>query len=459
MADAMTNGTSKLVTLIIASTSAFVFPFMMASVNVALPTIGREFAMEAVMLGWVATSFILASATLQVPIGRFADIWGRKKIFTYGLVIQIVTNIFCATASSGTWLILARVVQGFGGAMTFSTLVAILTSVSPPGERGRAIGVYLSAVYLGLALGPFLGGVLTQHFGWRSIFFLTALLGLLVLVLVLWKLKGEWAEARGEKYDTAGAITFCLSLGVLMYGFSVLPTMLGIVLVILGLLGLTGFFWWETRIESPVLNVNLFRRNTVFVFSNLAALINYSATFAVTFYLSLYLQYMKGMSPQTAGLMLIVQPVVMTILTPISGRLADRVEPRLVAAVGMALSCVGLSLLAFLTDETALLFIIASLVILGFGFGFFASPNTSAIMGSVENRVLGVASGTVGTMRSTGMMLSMGVAMILFSIYIGQAQITPEYYPAFLTSMKTGFIIFAALCFVGIFAQLAGRNR
>jgi MFS family permease len=241
-----------------------------------------------------------------------------------------------------------------------------------------------------------------------------------------------------------------------MYGFSVLPTMPGTVLVLLGLLGLIGFFWWETRIESPVLNVNLFRRNTVFVFSNLAALINYSATFAVTFYLSLYLQYTKGMSPQTAGLLLVTQPVFMTILTPISGRLADRVEPRLIAAAGMILSCVGLALLIFLADETALIFIIASLVILGIGFGLFASPNTSAIMGSVEKRFLGVASGTIGTMRSTGMMLSMGIAMILFSIFIGQAQITPEYYPAFLTSMKVGFIVFAALCFLGVFAQLAG---
>jgi MFS family permease len=340
--------------------------------------------------------------------------------------------------------------------MAFSTLVAILTSVFPPEERGKAIGINIAAVYTGLSVGPFLGGVVTEHLGWRSLFFITASLSFMVMLMVFLKLKGEWAEAKGEKYDTIGAVTFGLSLGALMYGFSVLPGTWGVVLGVLGLAGLSVFYWWETRTPTPLLNVSLLRKNTVFVFSNLAALINYSATFAVSFFLSLYLQYIREMSPQTAGLVLIVQPAIMAVLNPISGRLSDRVDPRFVASVGMAINGIGLALLVFLDSQTGLGYVVVSLVVLGLGFGMFTSPNTSAVMGSVDRKLLGVASGTIGTMRSTGMMLSMGIAMILFSIYMGQTQISPVIYPAFLTSLKVAFTIFSALCLVGVFAQLAG---
>ena len=285
---------------------------------------------------------------------------------------------------------------------------------------------------------------------------MTAFLGLIVIILIFWKLKGEWVEARGERFDIVGSIAFSLSLIVMMYGFSVLPATLGIVLVLLGVLGMVAFVRWETKTASPVLNVSLLQKNTVFVFSNLANMIHYCAIFALTFLLSLYLQYTKGLSPQVAGSILVVQPAVMTIFAPIAGRLSDRIEPRKVASVGMAISCIALSLFAFLTEETSLGLIIASLVILGFGAGLFSSPNANAIMGSVEKRFFGVASGTLATTRQIGIMLSMGIVMILFAIYIGRVEITPEYFPAFLISVKVAFIIFAALCFGGIFAQLAG---
>lgn len=458
MVDGMRTGASKMATLIITSIASFISASMFSSINVALPTIGREFAAEAVLLGWVANAAILATAGFLLPFGRLADIYGRKKIFVYGTLLFAVSSFLCATAGSITSLISYRVLQGIASAMTVSTAVAILTSVFPVEERGRALGINVAAVYLGLSLGPLWGGVLTQHLGWQSIFFLGAFLGLVVAVLVFWRLRGEWLGAGGEKFDVVGSIVFSLSLAVMMYGFTVLPDMSGFLLVLVGALGMFMFIRWEAKVASPILKVGLFRKNTVFVFSNLAALINYSATFAVTFLLSLYLQYTQGFSPQTAGLILAAQPAVMAIVAPVAGRLSDRVEPRYIASIGMAFICAALLLLVFLTEETALGFIIGSLVIFGLGAGLFSSPNTNAVMGSVEKRVLGVASGIQATMRSCGMVLSMGIVMILFSVYIGEAQITPEYYPAFLTSMKVGFIIFAALCFVGIFAQLAGRK-
>jgi MFS family permease len=269
-------------------------------------------------------------------------------------------------------------------------------------------------------------------------------------------LKGEWAEARGESIDIAGSVVFGISLVVVMYGFTMLQATPGFILILLGILGLLAFGRLEARTDSPILDIGLLRRNTVFVFSNLSTMINFCTASATIFFMSLYLQYSREFSPQTAGLIMLTHPVIMTVFSPIAGRLSDRVDPRIVASVGMMFSCVSLVLFVFLNEATALGYIIASLAIFGFGTTLFASPNANAVMGSVEKKSLGVASGMQGTMRSCGQMLGMGIVLILFSIYIGEAEITPEYYPAFLASAKVGFTICAALCFSGIFTQLAG---
>jgi len=454
------NIVNKRAALLVATLASFLTPFMGSSVNIALPSIGKEFLMDAVLLNWVATSYLLAAAMFLVPFGKIADIYGRKKIFLYGVSIYTISSFLSAISTSAITLISFRVLQGIGSAMIFGTGVAILTSVFPVGERGKVLGINAAAIYLGLSLGPFVGGVLTQHLSWRSIFLANVPLGLVIIIFAFCKLKGEWAEARGEKFDFIGSIVYGISLATIMYGFSLIPAMSGLWLVLGGIFVLLLFVGWETKAENPVLDINLFRNNTVFAFSNLAALINYSATFAVGFFLSLYLQYIKALSPQNAGLILVSQPVVMAIFSPFAGRLSDRFEPRIIASAGMALSVISLSLFAFLNQKTALEFVVASLILLGFGLALFSSPNTNAVMSSVERRFYGVASATLGTMRLTGQMLSMGIAMLIFAIYIGKVQITPQYYPLFLTSIKTAFIIFAVLCFAGIFASLArGKVR
>lgn len=456
----MSQVSSKKYALLIATLASFLTPFMFSSINIALPSIAHEFAMDAILLSWVATSYVLAAAMFLVPFGRIADIYGRKKIFIYGISIYTMTSFLSAVSTSALVLIYFRIAQGIGGAMIFGTGISILTSVFPVGERGKALGINVAAVYLGLSVGPFLGGFLTQHLGWRSVFLVIVPLGLIIVALTLWKLEGEWAGAKGEQFDLVGSIIYSLTLVSIMYGFSRLPAMLGVWLIFLGLLGLFVFFKWEMKLESPVFNINLFRKNKVFAFSNLAALIHYSGTFAVIFLLSLYLQHIKEFSPQAAGLILIAQPVVMAVLSPFSGWLSDRIEPRIVASIGMVLTTIGLAFLAFLGEQTALEFIIAGLILLGLGLALFSSPNTNAVMSSVEKRFYGVASGTVGTMRLVGMMLSMGIAMLIFALYMGRVQITPEYYPLFLSSVGVAFTIFAALCFGGIFASLArGKVR
>jgi len=454
------KATSRRAALLVTTVGAFLTPFMGSSIAIGLPTIGDELHMDAILLGWVSTTYLLAAVMFLVPIGRIADIYGRKKIFTYGMLTYTIASLLSATSTSAAMLISFRVLQGIGGAMIFSTSVAILTSVFPPEDRGRVLGINVAAVYTGLSLGPFAGGMLTQYLGWRAIFWANVPLGLMVIALIYWKLKGEWAEARGEKFDVAGSIMYSLTLLAIMYGFTMLPDTTGIVLILVGAAGFVGFIRWEAKVESPVLDISLFRNNTVFALSNVAALINYSATFAIGFLLSLYLQYIKGLSPQNAGLVLVAAPVMQAVFSPLAGRLSDKIEPRIVASAGMGLTVIGLIFFTFLGETTSLWFIIAGLMILGLGFALFSSPNTNAVMSAVDRKCYGVASATLSTMRQIGMTFNMGMVMLIFGIYMGHVQITPEYYPAFIKSVDVAFIISAILCFGGIFASLArGRVR
>lgn len=458
MAQRSTDSSVRIAALFVSTLANFLIPFMSSAVNIALPAIGAEFSADAILLSWVPTSFLLAAAMFTVPFGRISDIYGMKKVFSAGVALFTVASLLSAVAPSVLLLIVFRVLQGIGGAMIFVTGLAIITSVYPPDQRGKAIGMNIATIYLALSLGPVIGGVMTQYLGWRSLFYAMAPLGVIILAITGRMLHGEWAECKGERFDLKGSIWYGIVLVMVIVGFSILPNLPGIALVVIGIFGFAGFLRFEFRVESPVLNVKLFQ-NTTFALSSLAALINYSATFAVVFLLSLYLQYIKGLDPQSAGLILVAQPIVMAIFAPIAGRLSDRVRPQKLASLGMALSTIGLLIFAFITAETGIAWIMGGLVVLGLGFGLFSSPNTSAIMGSVEKRFYGAASAMVSTMRLLGQMLSMGLAMMVFALFIGSVQITPAQDSALLKSIQTVFMICTALCFVGIFASVAQGQK
>lgn len=442
----------KIAALLAATIASFFTPFMGSSVNIALPSIGLDFGADAIILNWVTNGFLLAAAIFAVPFGRVADIHGMKKIFTYGIILFTVASLLCALAPDSYTLIGSRILQGIGSAMIFVTGLAIISSVYPPHHRGKAIGINVAAVYVGLSFGPVLGGLMTQYLGWRSLFLLMIPFGLLVTAIVFWKLNDEWAASRGEKFDFLGSILYSLMLFLVMYGFSSLPQMDGWAMLILGIVGFVTFIRWELKTKSPVFNIRLFK-NTAFTFSSMAALINYSATFAVTLLLSYYLQYIKGLEPQTAGLILVAQPIIMAITAPIAGRMSDRFDARLIATTGMATVTLALFTLTFIDGNTPLNDIIIGLGVLGLGFGLFSSPNTNVIMGSVERRFYGVASATVSTMRLIGQTMSIGIATLVFSLFIGRVQLTPDQYPALLESIQLCFVVFTALCFVGVFVS------
>ncbi|MCJ7449774.1 MAG: MFS transporter [Bacteroidales bacterium] len=444
--------------LLVSAFAAFLTPFMGSAINLALPSIGKDFNASAIELGWIASSFILSSAIFLLPFGRLADIVGRKKIFTIGILLFTISTFLIIFSWNIVSLIVLRIFQGIAGAMIFGTSLAIITSVFGPGERGRAMGINITAVYTGLSGGPVLGGLLTQHFGWRSIFGFLVPLGIVSLYLIFKKMKPEWAESKGEKFDWQGSVIYGVSLASFMYGFSKLPSSAGWVFLGTGMLFGIVFALFEKAITNPVFDIRLILRNRVFAFSGIAALIHYSATSATGFFISLYLQYLKGFDARTAGFIMISQPVMMALLSPLAGRLSDKYNPGVIASAGMGLTATGLIILCFVHESSPVLLIISLLAIMGIGFGLFSSPNSNAIMSSVEKKHLGVASGVVGTMRMVGQMLSMGIAMMLLALYMGKGAITPATFPVFITVMRTGFVIFSVLCILGIFASLA-RNK
>lgn len=445
------NKTSKTSVLVVAALTTFMAPFMVSAVNIALPAIQEEFAVNAVLLSWIANAYLLATGVSLIPIGKIADIYGRKKIFVSGIFIFTAFTVGTGFAQSVFCIILFRIFQGIGAAMTMTTGIAIITDVFPLNERGKAIGITVAAVYIGLSIGPFAGGLLTGALGWRSIFFVNGPIGLLAFILSLTKIRDEWADAKGEQLDVFGSILYGISLICLIYGLSILPTPFGFSLLCASLIGFVVFVWQELCTPFPVFEVRLFYRNRTFSFSSLAALINYAATFAVSFLLSLYLQYIKGMSPESAGLVLVCQPMMQALFSPLAGRLSDRIEPAVIASLGMGLTAAGLISLIFLKHSTPTMYIVTSLIILGVGFALFSAPNMNAIMSSVDNRYYGVASGTVATMRLIGQMLSMAVATLIFSFMIGKVQITPSNYDAFLRAINLAFAIFSGTCIVGIY--------
>ncbi|HBE40791.1 MAG TPA: MFS transporter [Bacteroidales bacterium] len=444
--------------LLVSAFAAFLTPFLGSAVNLALPAIGKDFDATALELGWIVSSFILASAVFLLPFGRLADITGRKKIFTTGISLFTLSAFLIIFSWNIQSLIAFRILQGISGAMIFGTSLAILTSVFGPGERGRAVGINTTAVYTGLSSGPVIGGLLTQYFGWRSIFVFLVPVGIISLYLIFNKIKIEWSEAKGEKFDWRGSVIYGIFLASFMLGFSRLPSVSGWILLGTGILLGIVFLLYEEKVESPVFNIRLMLHNRIFAFSGIAALIHYSATAATGFFISLYLQYLKGFDARTAGMIMISQPVMMALLSPVAGRLSDKYNPGIIASCGMGLTAAGLVLLCFVGPESSLFFIIALLIIMGVGFGLFSSPNSNAIMSSVEKKYFGVASAVVGTMRMAGQMMSMGIAMMLLALYLGQQAINPASYPKLMAGMRSGFIIFSILCIFGIFASLA-RNR
>lgn len=451
--------TSRSATLLVVCTAHFLMPFMMSAVGVALPAIGRDFAATALQLGLVETTYVLSVSIFLLAMGRLGDIHGRQRVFQCGIALFTLAGGAISQAWSIESLLVMRFLQGMGGAMVMATAIAMVVAAFPPAERGKALGISVASVYAGISCGPFIGGILVTALDWRAIFYLCIPLGLTTFLVTQAKLRGDRADAKGEPFDWRGSLIYAGALLLLIGGAANLDhgpwawwAAAG------GLAGIGLFLAVEARTPYPILDIALLRGNRVFALSNLAALFNYAATFGVTFFLSLYLQYVKGLTARDTGMVLIIQPVVQTLLSPLCGYLADRYSAARIATVGMSLCAAALAVAAAMTAATPLPHVVSMLILMGTGFAFFSSPNVSVIMGSVESRHLGVASGLNSSMRTLGMMTSMSIITLIFSTLMAGQPVTTATQPQFLLSMHIALLIFCGLCVIGI-ACSAGRLK
>ncbi len=462
----MKYGKEQKTTIFVVITTAFITTFTGSALNLSIPDMGHDFHVSASVVGWLVTAYMLAVAALSVPFGRIADLTCRKRILVIGILVFGASSGAAVFGVSMWMLILLRITQGIGGAMIFSTNTAVLISAFPGKERGKVLGYSIASTYVGLSAGPVAGGFLNYHLGWRSIFAATAAISLLVLVIAWLKLpkdgperKEAGSDAPGQ-YDALGQLLYVGMIVLTMYGLSELGK--GITpygLTALGLLLGVFFVRRELRVGSPVVQVRMFKSNIAYSFSNLAALLNYGATFAIGYLMSIYLQVVMGYSSQTSGLILIVQPAIMAVLSPYAGRLSDRVSPFKLASFGMALCAAGVLVFAFVGLHTPLWVILAALVVTGVGFAFFSSPNTNAIMACVEQQDYGVASSILATMRSIGHTASMVIVTLIVSRYMGSQLLADAEPELLIKTMHAAFLIFTAICAAGVFISLKRKTE
>lgn len=447
-------------TIFVVITTAFITTFTGSALNLSVPDMGHYFHVSASLVGWLVTAYTLAVAALSVPFGRIADLTRRKPILVAGIFIFSLSSAAAVFGVSMWMLIILRIVQGLGGAMIFSTNTAVLISAFPGKDRGKVLGYSIAATYVGLSAGPVVGGFLNYNLGWRSIFALTALIGFAVLVIAAVKLPKDSREEHSADYDIPGNLLFMGMIVLIMYGLSELrmePVPIAMVLcgLILGIL----FVRRELRAAEPAVQVRMFKSNLAYSFSNLAALLNYGATFAIGYLLSIYLQVVMGYSSQAAGLILIVQPALMAVLSPYAGRLSDRISPFKLASFGMGLCAAGVLICAFVGMNTPLWVVLAALFITGVGFAFFSSPNTNAVMACVQQKDYGVASSILATMRSIGHTASMVIVTVVVSRYMGSQALAEAEPELLIRTMHTAFLIFTVICAAGVFISLKRKSK
>jgi EmrB/QacA subfamily drug resistance transporter len=384
-------------------------------VILALPDMMASLHADLVQMTWVIMSYILVSTVILLALGRMADMLGRVRMYNLGFIAFTVGSILCGVSRTATQLIVARMVQGGGGAMMVVNSAALLTEAFPPNERGKALGLNGITFAAGSVLGPVLGGFILSGLSWRWIFFINVPIGILGTVWGFAALRELSPRTRGEKFDAIGAVSFSLGLLALLAaltlgieaGWTSAP-ILGLFALFLAMLAL--FILRERRAASPVLDFSLFK-NRVYSFSTLAAMMQSLAMFAVNFLIVFYLQAVRGYDPLKAALLLLPMPVVMAVVAPLSGIAADRIGARLPATIGVLIQGLALFGFALLKPDTPYQSIAIGLALMGLGGGMFFSPNTSAAMNAAPKNRLGIASAALATLRQTGMVTSLALAM------------------------------------------------
>ena len=441
--------------LLICTVLSFFTVFAVNAVTVVIPTIANEFHMSNIVQNWVTIIFLLVVAVMSVPAGQISGKYGLKKVTILSIILFIIISIVNVLVTSQEQFLASRFILGISLSFINVTSMAMMVSAFKPEERGKALGINITGVYIGLSMSPVLGGILNYHLGWRSVVLFGVPFLFVILALLLTKVDDEWITFKNISLDIKGSVSYGIGMVLFMYGFTILNTYLGIILTILGIVILIIFALIELKQDHPVFDVRFFK-NRKFSSSNFASLSAYLATFAVTTILNYHLQYIKGFDSQSAGMILLVAPLCQVVLAPIAGRLSDRYVPQILAAIGMGLGTISLILFSFLNGQTPLEYLIISMVIYGIGFGLFSPPNTNVIMSSVPPKDTSVASAAVSTMRTVGQAMSIGILTLVFAFVMGNVPIVEQYYPLLISSCQITCLICVVLCMASVFASFVG---
>jgi EmrB/QacA subfamily drug resistance transporter len=401
--------------LALTSVGAFMAPLDGSIVSVALPKMGPLLHLGYAASMWVQAAYLLSMAILLIPFGRLADRGGRLRYYLAGILVFTLGSLAAACSINGATLILSRIVQGAGAALLSATSAAIITAVFPERERGRALGINVMVIYVGLSVGPPLGGFLVERFSWTWIFLINLPIGAIVYLWGLGVFPKEPRRAASPSHsDLPGATLLGLFLLCLLvpltfsseWGWRLLRSwaMLAAAAACFALL-----IAQERKREDPMLDLELLRTHRLFAMANLAALLNYMALYAIAILTAAQLQLVQGRSARTTGWVMLAQPALQAAFSPIAGRLSDRMGSRWLSTAGMLITAIGMGMLAFMGRDASLIHVMAALAVVGLGMGVFSSPNTSAIMGSVERSQLSRASAFMATMRVVGQALSVGI--------------------------------------------------
>lgn len=386
---------------------------------IALPNILSELKTGFFTIMWVLLGYLLITTVLTPLIGRLADIWGRKRLYNAGFLIFTIGSLIAGLAQPqfhGGDLILGRVVQGIGGALLVTNSTAIVTDAFRKGQVGLGLGVNQIAGAAGFLVGPIIGGLLTE-ISWRWVFLFNVPLGIFGVIWGIWRLREPVRPETRQHIDWFGAVTLTLGLAGILLALSMMAfPMLGqatiITILVIGLVCLIAFIVVEPHIKEPLVQLRLFR-DRLFTLANLSGLLNGIARGAVLFLLIFFLQGPYGKDPLTAGLMLAPFGAAFMIVGPISGRLSDIVGSKLLTPIGLGISALGLLGLSTVVPTTPFWLLSLYMVLMGGGSGLFASPNTNAIMSSVEPHTRGAAAGILNMLNNTGQMLSIAIVFPL----------------------------------------------
>ncbi|MGE1063202.1 MFS transporter [Megasphaera paucivorans] len=438
--------------LVIIMIVSFLAPFTSSALTLSLPDIGIAYGVGESLLSWVLEIFLISSTIFVLPLGKAADILGKRKVFLVGILSFTVSSAAVFWVHSIEELLFLRFIQGIGSAMIYATSMAIIVLVYPQERRGKAMGLVIAAVYIGLSAGPVLGGFLNYYYTWKSIFLFIAVCSTVAAILTFGTMKTEWISDKGGRIDYKGSFEYAAALVMIMYGLSEILDSFSAKYFLAAGVGVFAFFIRnQMKTAKPLLPVRLFLDNRVFSYSSFAAMLNYSATFAISFLLSLYLQNIMQYTSRDAGIILLVQPILMALLSPAMGALSDRVSISVLASGGMACIALGLAGLALSVPWQSIYAVMLCLVIIGGGFSLFTAPNNNAIMSAVPKSFYGTASSVLGTVRLIGQVFSVAIVTLVLSRTSTENVMGNE---LLMENIRFAFFVFTILCVIGIFPSM-----